>query len=246
MRGSYERAHAISTEAQCGCGSRRSTGFRRRPAAERRRRDTRSGRGSSRSPWYGDGRQPGCIGRNSPAAWRSCSSAQAVTISRWRRSNSSSLMASTRAPPRALAPRRGRRGHAPSGGRPDGVEQDQGVSCDSRLPDFFRREVGSKANGTDWWQRRQAKSFQALLVEHCPRRHDPAKPIPDSSISAESQVLPRCRLHGAGCRAESNGAESHSFNFDQRRRPDTFFTAMATAFFCPTRTTSRLPRVTPV
>ena len=38
----------------------------------------------------------------------------------------------------------------------------------------------------------------------------------------------------------------HSFNLDHRRRPDTFFTAMATAFFCPTRTTSRLPRVTPV
>jgi hypothetical protein len=39
---------------------------------------------------------------------------------------------------------------------------------------------------------------------------------------------------------------SHSLNFDQRRRPETFFTAMATAFFCPTRTTRRLPRVTPV
>jgi hypothetical protein len=62
------------------------------------------------------------------------------------------------------------------------VEQDQGVSCDGRLPDFFRREVGSKSNGTDWWQRRQAKSFGALLVKHCPRRHDPAKPIPDGWI----------------------------------------------------------------
>jgi hypothetical protein len=39
---------------------------------------------------------------------------------------------------------------------------------------------------------------------------------------------------------------SHSFNFDQRRLPDTFLTAIATAFFCPTSTTSRLPRVTPV
>jgi hypothetical protein len=39
---------------------------------------------------------------------------------------------------------------------------------------------------------------------------------------------------------------SHSCSFDQRRRPETFRTAMATAFFCPTRTTSRLPRVTPV
>ena len=41
-------------------------------------------------------------------------------------------------------------------------------------------------------------------------------------------------------------AFSHSRNFDQRRRPETLRTAMATAFFCPTSTTSRLPRVTPV
>jgi len=39
---------------------------------------------------------------------------------------------------------------------------------------------------------------------------------------------------------------SHSFNFDHRRRPETLRTAMATAFFCPTSTTSFLPRVTPV
>jgi len=37
-----------------------------------------------------------------------------------------------------------------------------------------------------------------------------------------------------------------SFNFDHRRRPDTLRTAIATAFFWPTSTTSRLPRVTPV
>jgi hypothetical protein len=39
---------------------------------------------------------------------------------------------------------------------------------------------------------------------------------------------------------------SHSRSFDQRRRPETLRTAMATAFFWPTRTTSRLPRVTAV
>ena len=39
---------------------------------------------------------------------------------------------------------------------------------------------------------------------------------------------------------------SHSSSFDQRRRPDTLWTAIATAFFWPTSTTSRLPRVTPV
>ena len=39
---------------------------------------------------------------------------------------------------------------------------------------------------------------------------------------------------------------SQACSFDHRRRPETLRTAMATAFFCPTRTTSRLPRVTPV
>jgi hypothetical protein len=41
-------------------------------------------------------------------------------------------------------------------------------------------------------------------------------------------------------------AASRSLSFDHRRRPETLRTAMATAFFCPTKTTSRLPRVTPV
>ena len=39
---------------------------------------------------------------------------------------------------------------------------------------------------------------------------------------------------------------SHSFSFDQRRRVCWPRTAMDSAFFCPTSTTSRLPRVTAV
>lgn len=39
---------------------------------------------------------------------------------------------------------------------------------------------------------------------------------------------------------------SHSFSFVQRRRPETFFTAIATALAWPTMTTSFLPRVMPV
>ena len=39
---------------------------------------------------------------------------------------------------------------------------------------------------------------------------------------------------------------SHSESFDQRRRPDTLRTAIATAFFWPTSTTSLLPLVMPV
>ena len=38
----------------------------------------------------------------------------------------------------------------------------------------------------------------------------------------------------------------HSRSFDQRLRPDPALTAMATALRWPTRTTRRLPRVTPV
>jgi hypothetical protein len=48
------------------------------------------------------------------------------------------------------------------------------------------------------------------------------------------------------CRETGARGPSHSPNFDQRRRPEVLRTAMATAFFCPTSTTSRLPRVTPV
>jgi uncharacterized protein (UPF0335 family) len=41
-------------------------------------------------------------------------------------------------------------------------------------------------------------------------------------------------------------SRSHSSSFDRRRRPETLRTAMEIAFFWPTRTTSLLPRVTPV
>src|SRR4030095_16903010 len=43
-----------------------------------------------------------------------------------------------------------------------------------------------------------------------------------------------CGIEGVAGRL---GAPSHSMSLDQRRRPETFFTAMAMAFFCPTRTT---------
>ena len=39
---------------------------------------------------------------------------------------------------------------------------------------------------------------------------------------------------------------SHCLSLDQRRRPETFRTAMVTACRLPTRTTSRRPRVMPV
>jgi hypothetical protein len=46
------------------------------------------------------------------------------------------------------------------------------------------------------------------------------------------------RHHALASRFETS-ALNHSASFDQRRRPETLRTAIATAFFCPTRTTSR-------
>jgi hypothetical protein len=67
----------------------------------------------------------------------------------------------------------------------------------------------------------------------------------EGAMHGSEVCLPRhpCGIEGVAGRL---GAPSHSMSLDQRRRPETFFTAMAMAFFCPTRTTSRLPRVTPV
>jgi hypothetical protein len=48
------------------------------------------------------------------------------------------------------------------------------------------------------------------------------------------------------CRETGCPGRSHSDSFDHRHRPEMLRTAMATAFFCPTNTTSRFPRVTPV
>ena len=45
------------------------------------------------------------------------------------------------------------------------------------------------------------------------------------------------------CPRPSLARASHSSSFDQRQRPEALRTAMATAFFWPTSTTSRLPRV---
>ena len=63
------------------------------------------------------------------------------------------------------------------------------------------------------------------------------------------QIKPRLERHGE----DSDQAQrfdtlvlSNPCSFEQRRRPETLCTAMATAFFWPTRTTSRLPRVMPM
>ena len=81
-----------------------------------------------------------------------------------------------------------------------------------------------------------------------------------SSVPAGSTPSSYCRTWGSckkpsatmaqlampNCRETGGFGRSHSLSFDHRLRPDTLRTAMATAFFCPTSTTSFLPRVTPV
>ena len=63
--------------------------------------------------------------------------------------------------------------------------------------------------------------------------------------TATGMVADDARHHALTSRFETS-VLSHSASFDQRLRPETLRTAIATAFFCPTRMTSRLPRVTPV
>jgi len=64
------------------------------------------------------------------------------------------------------------------------------------------------------------------------------------SCKKSSTTMPQLAI--PNCRETGGFGRSHSLSFDQRLRPDTLRTAMATAFFCPTSTTSFLPRVTPV
>ncbi len=83
-----------------------------------------------------------------------------------------------------------------------------------------------------------------------PRAHD--RPVGNIEPHRWVDAIRRKSAAAVGQPAMPMGRErdgpgrSHSCSFDQRRRPETLRTAMATAFFCPTRTTSRLPRLTPV
>src|SRR5271166_2472640 len=70
------------------------------------------------------------------------------------------------------------------------------------------------------------------------------RPAPLGPVRLRGTVY--CHKDACGPGVTIDAAQSHSFNFDHRRRPDTLCTAMAIAFRWPTSTTSRLPRVTPV
>src|ERR1700680_4768201 len=99
------------------------------------------------------------------------------------------------------------------------------------------------------------------MVEHqATERREPPGVIPRAADRAPMPVHRFGRQCGAcrvrrqallvareGIKTHARGvAASHSFSFDHRRRPETLRTAIATAFFWPTSTTSRFPRVTPV
>ena len=78
-----------------------------------------------------------------------------------------------------------------------------------------------------------------------------AKLLGIAIAEAATRSIAAVAVHPAAISAEPDVylaelGRSHSASFDHRRRPETLRTAMATAFFCPTSTTSRFPLVTPV
>ena len=88
--------------------------------------------------------------------------------------------------------------------------------------------------------RGEARSTELALSDATPSWADQL----DRSGSSHSSTSPALAPAYAGALMDQR--PSHSSSFDQRRRPETFFTAMATALCWPTSTTSRLPRVMPV
>jgi hypothetical protein len=86
-------------------------------------------------------------------------------------------------------------------------------------------------------------------MHHWSDSYAPYEPDANDLIASTPVVsgFQRLALAGHWCSVEAHGSgQGHSASLDHLRRLETFRTAMATAFFCPTNTTRRLPRVTPV
>ena len=86
-----------------------------------------------------------------------------------------------------------------------------------------------------------------IVVASAPSRH-PVRREGHSTDPADGPIPPPlCRSCSCGAPAPVRkpystppvGPANHSFSFDQRGRPEALHTAMATAFFWPTSTTSR-------
>ena len=97
-----------------------------------------------------------------------------------------------------------------------------------------------------------AQIIRFRLLDTRQRRPHGLPPVAPTNISGarRADVSNRDRLRlwsPVANRADQLGHwASHSLSFDHRRPVCFPFTAIAIAFFCPTMTTSRLPRVTAV
>ncbi len=136
------------------------------------------------------------------------------------------------------------RGHRQGGtvGGKDGQHTEVGsrlhvTTTDSRTGQTSLRDGGGHrlASWTSWYA-----TARTSCLSRSRMRQNPHVRICGGPGSATTLVYPTQRGYDVG------DAASHSSSFDQRRRPETFFTAMAAAFFWPASTTSRLPRVMPV
>src|SRR3954471_7784064 len=87
--------------------------------------------------------------------------------------------------------------------------------------------------------------LQAIEGQQSPSGLNAIEPLPNFWV-VQKILCNHGQLAMPNSRETGGLGRNHSLSFDQRRRPETLGTAMATAFFCPTSTTSRLPRVTPV
>ena len=88
--------------------------------------------------------------------------------------------------------------------------------------------------------------FEESMDRGCPQRRISTLGISRQQPNSTPRSGGSAQLATPNCRELGGFGRSHSLSFDHRLRPDTLRTAIATAFFCPTNTTSRLPRVTPV
>jgi hypothetical protein len=90
------------------------------------------------------------------------------------------------------------------------------------------------------------KAFIALEYKQVPSWLNAAEPVNYLRIFKELGASISQPVFNFIADERDGASRSHSPSFDQRRRPETLRTAIAMAFFCPTSTTSRLPRVMPV